>query len=230
MKRKLREWRVQKCNPCFSAKSPPRSTDLQSTRFSASPYKAACTNSGKFGATFGHGTVIAPTQYLYQKEATGMESPKMKSLFQCKKPTSQYEPSNYPASCIAVYSRRYEFAKFGATLAMVVCLHQSNIYIQRKLREWRAQKCNRYFSAKSPPSSRMHPDHPISYGTSRGSSYKRSVPMLCPSSVDVLATPLTVLRAASLSYTGMLTVMSSPLHTIKLKLNACSRTRRELVE
>ena len=26
MKRKLREWRTQKCNPCFGAESPPRST------------------------------------------------------------------------------------------------------------------------------------------------------------------------------------------------------------
>ena len=37
---------------------------------------------------------------------------------------------------------------------------------------------------------RMPPDLPISFCTSRGSSYKRSVPMLCPSNDDVLATPL----------------------------------------
>ena len=36
----------------------------------------------------------------------------------------------------------------------------------------------------------MPPDPPISLCTSRGSSYKRSVPMLCPSNGDVLATPL----------------------------------------
>ena len=34
------------------------------------------------------------------------------------------------------------------------------------------------------------PDSPISFCTSRVSSYKRSVPMLCPSNGDVLATPL----------------------------------------
>ena len=66
-----------KCNPCFSAKSPPRSTDLQNTRFHASPYKAARTNLRKFGTTFGHGTVIAPTKYIYQKQETGMENPKV---------------------------------------------------------------------------------------------------------------------------------------------------------
>ena len=36
----------------------------------------------------------------------------------------------------------------------------------------------------------MPPDPPICFFTSRGSSYKRSVPMLCPSNGDVLATPL----------------------------------------
>ena len=36
----------------------------------------------------------------------------------------------------------------------------------------------------------MPPDPPISVCTSCGSSYKQSVPMLCPSNGDVLATPL----------------------------------------
>ena len=40
----------------------------------------------------------------------------------------------------------------------------------------------------------------------------------------------TILQVASLSCTGMLTVMSSSLHNIKLKLNACSVPRSELVE
>ena len=62
IKRKLLEWATQKFNPCFSATSPPRSTDLQSTLFHASQYRAAGTNLRKFEATFGHGTVIAPTQ------------------------------------------------------------------------------------------------------------------------------------------------------------------------
>ena len=34
------------------------------------------------------------------------------------------------------------------------------------------------------------PRSPISFCTSRGSSYKRGVPMLCPSNGDVLAKPL----------------------------------------
>ena len=115
MKRKLREWRVQKCNPCFSAKSPPRSTDLQSTRFSASPYKAACTNSGKFGATFGHGTVIAPTQYLYQKETTGMESQKCNPWFSAKSPPRSTDRQSTRFHALPYRAADTNFRKFGAT-------------------------------------------------------------------------------------------------------------------
>ena len=77
IKRKLREWRTQKCNTCFGAISLPRSTDLANHRFQAAPYRADSANLRKLGATFRLGTVFAPNQYLYGKEATGMESPKM---------------------------------------------------------------------------------------------------------------------------------------------------------
>ena len=52
-------------------------------------YDTDSTNMRKIGATYRQGTVSAQKQYLYEKEATGMESPKMEFLLQCKKPTSQ---------------------------------------------------------------------------------------------------------------------------------------------
>ena len=110
MKRKLREWRTQKCNPCFGAESPPRSTRLQTIRFHAAPYWTVSANLRKVGASFRRGTVFAPIQSTYEKEATGMENPKMQSLFWCRKPTSQRRmygksPANYPVSCSAVLER-----------------------------------------------------------------------------------------------------------------------------
>ena len=39
---------------------------------------------------------------------------------------------------------------WGGPIAMVPCLHQGNIYIKRKLRVWRAQKCISLVGAKSP--------------------------------------------------------------------------------
>ena len=77
LKRKLREWRTQKCNPCFGAESPLRSTGLQTSGFHASPYSDVGVNLRKLGDTFHRGTVFAPTQSIHEKEATGMENPKM---------------------------------------------------------------------------------------------------------------------------------------------------------
>ena len=39
----------------------------------------------------------------------------------------------------------------GLPINMVPCLHQCNVYIVRKLRVWRAQKCNFLVSAKTTP-------------------------------------------------------------------------------
>ena len=55
----------------------------------------------KFGSTFRHGTVVAPKQCWYQKEATGMESPKMYSYSRSKKRTYLCRPANYPVWCEA---------------------------------------------------------------------------------------------------------------------------------
>ena len=111
MKRKLREWRTQKCNPCFGAESPPRSTRLQTIRFHAAPYWTVSANLRKVGASFRRGTVFAPIQSTYEKEATGMENPKMQSLFWCRKPTSQYAPANDPVSCSALWDGQCKFAE-----------------------------------------------------------------------------------------------------------------------
>ena len=43
------------------------------------------------------------------------------------------------------------FGKSGLPFAEVPCLHQSNLHMKRKLREWRTQKCNPCFGAESPP-------------------------------------------------------------------------------
>ena len=57
---------------------------------------------GKLGRTYGHGTVLAPSKYLYQKEATGMERAAMYSVSWCNNPTYLYGPSKYPVSREAV--------------------------------------------------------------------------------------------------------------------------------
>ena len=54
---------------------------------------------------------VAPKQCLYEKEAIGMESPKMHSFHQCKNRTYLCGVGNYPVSCKPVY--RAENGKLG---------------------------------------------------------------------------------------------------------------------
>ena len=151
------EWRTQKCNPCFGAESPPLSTGQQTTRFHAAPYGTVSANLRKVGASFRRGTVFAPIQSTYEKEATGMENPKMQSLFWCRKPTSRVRTSNRrflsAANCPVLCSRigPSVCGKSGLPFAEVPCLHQSNLHMKKKLREWRTQKCNPCFGAERPP-------------------------------------------------------------------------------
>ena len=84
IKRKLWLWRVQKCIHLVGAKTALTSAGLQTTLSHVSQYRAENGNLQKSGSTFCHGTVCAPKQCLYQKEATGMESPKMYS-YSCAK-------------------------------------------------------------------------------------------------------------------------------------------------
>ena len=120
---------TQKCNPCFGAESPPRSTGQQTTRFHAAPYRTVSANFPKVGASFRRGTVFAPIQSTYEKEATGMENPKMQSLFWCRKPTSQYGPVNHPVSCSAVLDRECKFSESRGFLSPRYRVCTNPIYI-----------------------------------------------------------------------------------------------------
>ena len=42
------------------------------------------------------------------------------------------------------------FVNWGGPIATVTCLHQGNIYMKRKLRVWKTQKCISLVGAKSP--------------------------------------------------------------------------------
>ena len=77
IKRKLRVWGAKKCNRCVGAENALVVRGVQTTRLRLSPHVLENGNLGKLGATYPKGTVFAPRQCLYQKEATGMGSLKM---------------------------------------------------------------------------------------------------------------------------------------------------------
>ena len=106
IKRKLRVWRVQKCSFLVSAKTKLAVMGQQTTPCLAEPYWASNKNFQNFGATYRHGTVFAPIQCLYRKEAMRVESSKMQFPSQCKNRTNRYGSTNYPVSWSAVLGKQ----------------------------------------------------------------------------------------------------------------------------
>ena len=117
MKRKLQIWRVHKCIPLVGAKTAVTCAGQQPTKSHVRQYRAENGNFRKSGSTFRHGTVFAPKQCLYQKEATGMESPKMHSSSRCKSRTYLCMMGNYPGPCMLVYVRERKFEEIRVYLS-----------------------------------------------------------------------------------------------------------------
>ena len=148
---KLRVWRDQKCIPLVGAITPLNCAGRHNTPSRGRQYRAQNGKFGKLGRTYGHGTVFAPRKYLHQKEATGMERPEMYSVIRCNNPT---------CLCGAVKVPRLEGGSIGPStescincdgpISMIPCLHQGNIYIKRKLRIWKDQKCIPFVGAIIP--------------------------------------------------------------------------------
>ena len=102
IKRKLRIWRAQKCISLVGVATPLTCTDRQTTPSHGGWYRVENGNLCKLGSTYRHGTVYAPKQYLYPKEATGMERTEMYSTSRFRNPTYLCGPANYPISWGAV--------------------------------------------------------------------------------------------------------------------------------
>ena len=98
IKRKLREWRDQKCIPMVGAKTSLTCAGRETPASQMSQYRAENGNLRKLVWTYRHGIVFAPRQCLYQKEATGMDNLEIYSPSRCKNPMFLCGWSNYLVS------------------------------------------------------------------------------------------------------------------------------------
>ena len=87
IKRMLQVWRVQKCIFLVGVKTLLTCAGHQTTPSQGSRYRTENGNLCKIGWSYLHSTVFAPIQYLYQKEATGMERQEMYFPSRCKTKT-----------------------------------------------------------------------------------------------------------------------------------------------
>ena len=114
-KSKLRVWRDQKCIPLVGAKTILNCAGRQNTQSRLIRYRAKTGKLHKLGETYRFGTVFAPRQYSYQKEATRMERPEMYSARRCNNPTYLCGPSNTPSRWRKYRARNGKLSKLGRT-------------------------------------------------------------------------------------------------------------------
>ena len=94
--KKLWVWIAQKCIALVGAETVLTSAGPQTTPFYGGQCRDGNGNMRKFGPTNSHGTAFAPRQWLYQKEATGMESSEMYCPSRCRNRSYQCGAANYP--------------------------------------------------------------------------------------------------------------------------------------
>ena len=87
IKMELGVWGDQKCNHLVGAKTLFTCAVLQTTLSQGRRYRAENGNLRKLGRTYRHGTVIAQSEYLYEKGAKGMERPEMHSPSRWRNPS-----------------------------------------------------------------------------------------------------------------------------------------------
>ena len=131
IKWKLQVWRVQKCIPLVGVKTALTCAGLQTTPSHVTQYRAENGNLRKSRSTFRHCTVFEPKQCLYQKEATGMDSPKMHSSSRCKNCTNLCGTANFPISCQPVLGREQKFAEIWVYLSPWYRLCTKAIFISK---------------------------------------------------------------------------------------------------
>ena len=98
IKRKLRARRVQKCIALVGADTVLITAWPQSTLFNERWYRVPNGNMRNFGPTNPHGTAFVPKKWLYQKEATDMESSKLYRPSRCRYRTYLCVEAKYPIS------------------------------------------------------------------------------------------------------------------------------------
>ena len=114
IKRKLRAWGVHKCIALVGSDLALRTAGPQTAPCHGGQYRVHQGNMRNFGPTNTHGTASAQMQWLYQKEATGMESSKMLCPSRCRYHTYQCGAANYLVSWGAVQGPPRKYAKLHA--------------------------------------------------------------------------------------------------------------------
>ena len=148
IKSKLRAWRVQKCIALVGADTVLTTAWPLTTQFHGA-CRAQNGNLRNFGPTNPHGTAFAPKQWLYQNEATGMESSKMYCPSRCRYRTYHCVEAKYPVSLGGSIGPKVEICEIsarpinphGTAFAPKQWLYQKEATGMESSKLWRPSRC-----------------------------------------------------------------------------------------
>ena len=113
-------------------------------------YRVENGNFRKFWHTFTIVPCLHKSNVYIKRKLLVWRVQKMYSSSQCKKPHLPVRACNLPSLMWGSIGPRTEFSgSSDLPFTVVPCLHQSNVYIKRKLRVWRVQKCIPLVGAKT---------------------------------------------------------------------------------
>ena len=142
IKTKLPAWRVQICIALVAADTVLTSAGPQTTPCHGGQYRVQRGNLRNFGPTKLHGTAFAPMQWLYQKEATGMESSKMYALVGADKVVTCAGPQTTPFYGGQYRVQRGNLRNFGPTKPHGTAFAPMQLFYQKEATGMESSKIN----------------------------------------------------------------------------------------
>ena len=130
MKRKLKPWRAEKCEPRICVNNAPTVTNRRTYRSRSSPYGAVRWNSRKFAAKVNLSAGFAQTKIAYQRKAKAMESWKCKpggyaNNAQTVTKLQTYRSRAWPYGPVSGNSRKFDAkVNLGAGFAPTQIAHE----------------------------------------------------------------------------------------------------------
>ena len=125
-KRKLRVWRNQKCIPLVGAITPLNFAVRQNTPSRGRQYKAQNGKLGKFGRTYGHGTVFAPRKFFPKRKLRVWRDQKCIPLIGAITPLNCAGRQNIPSRGRQYSAQNGNLGKLGRTYG------QGTVFAPRK--------------------------------------------------------------------------------------------------
>ena len=142
IKTKLRVWRVIKCIPLIGTKTSLTCAGLQTTPSHVCQYRA---DNEKFVENmvyfYSWYHVCAKAMFIFKRKLRVLRLQKCIPLVGAKTSLTCAELQTTPSHVCQYRAENEICGNPGLRLPMVPCLHQSNVYIKRKLRIWRVIKC-----------------------------------------------------------------------------------------